>query len=264
MGKKETNEVKEMKETLESEIKKRNKMPDDVKIERDKKIFRNLLFAIGIIAYFILLNIGFYLIEKTVFTRDTVVFAFATLIITIILFERSYRGEKGYYAIHGLEVLAASVFTYFVPYLYYTFNEPVTKAIMVSPVLFVVYYAIKLAVICAKAKKVKDNDIKDIIKKEETKIDDDWTKMDKDLEAEEDIKEDVKEEVVAPKKETKKPSTVKKQAAAKKTSSAKSTKKPATKTTTKKPAAKKTETKKAASKVTKTTTKKPAKKKVEE
>ncbi len=180
-------ETEEMQEKIENEIKERKKMPSEVKKQRDKKVLRNLLFAVAVIVYFILLNLGYYSIEKDIYTKDTVVFSLVTLITAIILFERAYKTEKGYYVIHGLEVLTISIFTYFVPFTYFSYGENVTKAIMVSPVIFGIYYCIKGIVICLRAKKDKKNDIKEITKKEEIKDNDTWIKIDKDVEAEKEV-----------------------------------------------------------------------------
>lgn len=207
MKKKGTEDVKKMELTMEEEIKKRKKIPDDVKKQRNKNIFRNLIFAVGITIYFILLNLGYHFIEKTIFTRDTVVFSFAALIVVIILFERAYRSEKGYYAVHGIEVLVASIFTYFVPYTYFNFDVTVTKILMASPIAFVVYYCIKAIVIGIKANKKKENDIKNIIKNEEMKKDYTWDTVDKDLEEEIDLKDD--EEKITTKKTTRPVKTAK-------------------------------------------------------
>ena len=184
MKKKDTEEMKKMKEKMENERKQRKRMPVEIKNERDKNVIRNLLFAIAVIIYFILLNLGYYAIEKTVYVRDTVVFSMASLIITIILFERAFKTDKGYFAIHGMETLVISIFTYFVPYTYFNFGENITKAIMVSPVIFGIYYCMKGIGICIKARMKKKNYIEEIVKKEEIKNDDTWIKIDKDEEAE--------------------------------------------------------------------------------
>ena len=115
MKRKETEDVKVIEETMEGEYKKRRAIPKEIKDIRDKNVFRNLLFAIGIEVYFILLNLGYYYIEKSVYTRDTVLFSFVTLLVTIILFERAYRTEKGYYAVNiqGGEPFYVSSFSMF-------------------------------------------------------------------------------------------------------------------------------------------------------
>ena len=240
MKKKETEDAKTIKETFENEIKERKEIPDEVKSKRDKTVLRNLLFAVGIVIYFILLNIGYFAIEKTIFTRDTVAFSFVILIVAIVLFERAYRTEKGYFAIHGIEVLVAAIFTYFVPYTYFNYSIKATKVIMVFPVLFAIYYCIKGIVICIKAKKERKNDIIDIVKNEDIEKDDTFLKMDKDAEIEEENKETTQE-----KKETK-PEIAKK--TTKKTTSAKTK-------TNKSSDKEKTKTKKVDSKVQKKTEK---------
>ena len=282
MGKKIEKKTSEIEEKLENEIKERRKLPDDVKKERNKNIFRNLIFACAITIFFILLNIGFFTIEKTIYCRDTIIFSFVALIVTIILLERAYRTEKGGYILHGIEVLVASIFSYFIPYTYFTYNANITKLIMASPIVFIIYYLIKIAVIWEKSSKNKKNDIEDIIKKEDIKDDDSWIKVDKEAEAEkvEDEKEEIETipeiKVILPKEKkttkkkapvstkktataTKKSSSTKKTTGTKKTTTAK--KSTATsKATTKKASAKKTTTAKKATTKKSTTKKKDSEK----
>ena len=191
---------KELTKEMEKEIKARKTLSKEAKIERDKKVFRNLIFAILVIIYFIFLNLGYYNLEKAVFVKDTAVFSMVALVITIILFEKAYKTEKGYLAIHGIEVLVAALFTYFVPYTYFNFGELTNKLCMLAPIAFAIYYCIKAIAICIKESRKKESDIKDIVKKEQIKNDDTWVKMDKDKEAE---TEEKKAEKTKPKREKK-------------------------------------------------------------
>ena len=84
-----------MKETTheneEKEIIKKKRLPQEIKDEIYKKVFYNIFFAIGIIIYFMFLNLGFYNIEKNIFIQDAYVFSIVILVLSIILFEKSYR-----------------------------------------------------------------------------------------------------------------------------------------------------------------------------
>ncbi len=178
-----------MKETTqeneEKEIIKKKRLPQEIKDEIYKKVFYNIFFAIGIIIYFMFLNLGFYNIEKNIFIQDAYVFSIVILVLSIILFEKSYRNGKGNIAIYGLELLAVALFTLFTPYTYFYLEAAITKIFMMVPLLFTFYYVIKSVIICvsihAKHKRTL-SDVKEIVKKEKINLDEN-IEMDKDKEA---------------------------------------------------------------------------------
>lgn len=177
---------KSITKELGKEIEQKKKLPTEIKNKMNKRIFRNLIFAISIILYFISLNLGFFNIEKSIFSQDTEVFAITSLIIAIVLFEKAYRGEKGYLAIHGLEILAVALFTLFIPYTYFYLDTNVVKVVMLAPLYFAVYYIVKSAIIFIQAKnkqKNKISDVKEIVKKETRKFEEN-IEMDKDKDTE--------------------------------------------------------------------------------
>ena len=233
-----------MKEAITKEIGKeiaeKKKLPKEVKDNMNKQVVRNLLFASFIVLYFIFLNLGYLNIEKSIFIQDTAVFAMACLIISIVLFEKAYRKEKGFLAIHGIEILIVALLTLFTPYTYFYLQPLVSKILMIVPVIFAMYYVAKGIIICIKTQKVQDkniSDVKEIVKKEKRNFDE-AIFMDKDKEAEmleptldKKVKkeEKVKNEKIKKEKKTKEPKAEKK--ATKKTESKKEETKPK-KTTT--------------------------------
>jgi len=183
---------REEKEVFEKEIKERKELSTEVKNERDTKVFRNLLFATFVALYLILINIGYFTIEKAVYVNDTMIFSLMALFVSVVIFEMAFKKEKGYLAIHGIEVLTISLFTYFIPYMYFNTSEVVRKVLMILPVIYEIYYCFKGIVICIISQKKRKNDIKDIIKKEEkTKEEtiDVLDGIDKDEEAENEVTE---------------------------------------------------------------------------
>ena len=158
---------REEKEVFEKEIKERKELSADVKNERDSKVFRNLLLAVFVAIYLILINIGYFTIEKAVYVNDTMIFSLMALFVSVVIFEMAFKKEKGYLAIHGIEVLTISLFTYFIPYMYFNTSDVVRKVLMILPVIYEIYYCFKGIVICIISQKKRNNDIKDIIKKEE-------------------------------------------------------------------------------------------------
>lgn len=177
---------KSITKDLGKEIEQKKKIPKEIKDVMNKRIFRNLIFAILVILYFIFLNLGFSNIEKSIFNQDTAVFAITSLAISIVLFEKAYREEKGYLAIHGIEVLAVALFTLFIPYTYFYFDSTIVKVVMLVPMYFAVYYIVKSAIIFIQTKnkqKNKISDVKEIVKKETRKFEEN-VEMDKDKDAE--------------------------------------------------------------------------------
>ena len=190
--------TEEMK--LEREINKKKRIPREVREKTNKEVFRNLLFAIGVILYLILLNLGFWKLDQEIYVKDTAIYSIASLAVTIILFEKAFKTEKGNYAISGIEILTASIFTYFVPYTYFHTSEITRKLWMLLPLAYAIYYTAKSIIICIKSKDWRKSDVKEIIYEEETKRED-ITAIDKDKEAEvrakilEEIKSKEKDEV---------------------------------------------------------------------
>lgn len=222
---------KSITKELGKEIEQKKKLPAEIKNEMNKRIFRNLIFAISIILYFISLNLGFFNIEKSIFNKDTAVFAITSLIIAIVLFEKAYRGEKGYLAIHGLEILAVALFTLFIPYTYFYLDTNVVKVVMLAPLYFAFYYIIKSAIIFIQAKnkqKNKISDVKEIVKKETRKFEEN-IEMDKDKDAETVKENDALAKAKENSNKTKKTKTDKD--TSKKTTAKSETRKPKTTTT---------------------------------
>ena len=188
-------------EEVEKEIKRRKKMPKELKDKMNKDVFRNLMFAIAIILYLVLLNLGFWKLDKEIFIKDTAIYSIASLAVTIILFEKAFKSENGRYAISGIEVLTASIFTYFIPYTYFHISDVARKLWMLLPLAYAIYYTGKGIVICIKTKNMRQSDVKEIIKEEKTKQEES-VYIDKDREAEvrakilEEIKEESKNKVV--------------------------------------------------------------------
>ena len=72
---------------IEIERKRRNRMPAEIKEKMNKDVFRNLVFGVCILLYFILLNLGFFKLEKDMYIKDTMIFSIATLLVSIVFFE---------------------------------------------------------------------------------------------------------------------------------------------------------------------------------
>lgn len=155
-------------ETIEKEINKQTKIPNEKKKKINKKIFQNIVMAIGIIIYFIFINLGFSNIEKNTYLTDLKVFSVVTIGITIILFEKAYKKDSGEITICGIEMLIISICTLLTSYVYKIYNKKFIYIFTSVAMLFAVYYVGKSIVIYVKMKNKalkKASDIHKIVRK---------------------------------------------------------------------------------------------------
>lgn len=168
IAKKEITLDEEKLEKIKKEINKQTKMPEEQKKKINKKIFQNIAIAIGIIIYFIFINLGFHNIEENTYLTDLNVFSAVTIGITIILFEKAYKKDSGEVAIYGIEMLILSVSTLLTNYIYKIHNYKFVYIITSIAMLFAIYYVGKSIVIYVKMKNKalkKASDIHKIVRK---------------------------------------------------------------------------------------------------
>lgn len=188
---------KEAIDKIEDEINKKTTMPDSLKVKTRKEIFINFVLAIGIILYFIFLIMGSVDSTKTSRTLDFRIFSLVLLFIAICLFEIAYKKDSGKIAINGIEFLVIALVTLFFPYIIFELDSMHQKYYFMISGYIAIYYIIKSIVISNRAKikyEKQESDIKEIIKKEEKKIEylDDEFLEDKILEKNSNIKNKVK------------------------------------------------------------------------
>ncbi len=148
----EKQEIENMQKKIETEIKEKKKLPEDVKNNINKKTLINMLVAILISTYLIFLNLGYYNIEKEVLIRDTNVFSLVCLVIAIVLFERAFKKEKGFLGVFGIEILVLAICTLLAPFAYFYLEglksgELIRKIYMMLPLFFAIYYVLKCIII---------------------------------------------------------------------------------------------------------------------
>lgn len=156
-------------EKIEKEIKEQTTIPKDKMKEIYKEVFKNILFAIVLLIYFILINMGYISIKQEIFITDLKVFSMTLIITTICIFEYAYKKESGKYTIIGIEILMLAIATLLSIRIYTIYNNKFISTITSISLLFAIYYVSKAIVIYVKKKKevVKTtNDIYKISKKE--------------------------------------------------------------------------------------------------
>lgn len=210
-----------------------------------KTIFKNVLKAVGVICYFLILLYATTKMDIGRLEEDIKIFAGAYLVIGILVLERAYKKDSGIYAITGVELLVLSLHSLSIMHMVNLFKYELNKYLLVSAIIISIYYIIKGIVLYTKEKKdyLKGlSDIPDIVKKDEP--------VKKEAKKREKEKPEVKNKENSDKSKQR---TTKKAEMTKKPTTQKSTTNKSTKKTTTKPtSAKKTETKATSTKKTST------------
>lgn len=135
-----------------------------------KKIYLNILKAIVILAYFLVLNIICQKISTQHFERLIQLCTMIFLFITIFIFELAYKKDDDDLAIQGIEVLVLSTYTLTSLYITKKFRFEFKNYSLVASYIFAIYFVLKSIIIYTKGRKeIAEgySDIKEIIKKEE-------------------------------------------------------------------------------------------------
>ena len=257
---------KETIKKIEENIVKQTTMPENLKNEVRKDIFKNLLLGIAIMVYFIVLIRGNIGISKDIVTVYFNIYSIILLIFSIILIEIAYRKNNGKVAVYGIEILIVALFTMFLPYVIFELSNKHQKYYVLSTSLISIYYIIKCIIINNRAKNVyekEESDIDEITKVQKSND----TLLDEEMDIEKLVRRLQPNKKDEPKKVATKKSSTKK-TPAKKTPAKKTVKKavkeekPKKETATKKTTAKKAPAKKSTTVSTnKATTKKAEEKK---
>lgn len=147
------NPNKEEIEKIGKEIEKQKAKVNEKLGKVNTRIFENLLLAIIMVIYFIMINVGFNTVEQSVFYIDLRMASMALIISTIIVFEIAYKKDSGKYAIHGIEMMFLSICTLFTEAIYKIYNDKFIYIMGTFSFLFGIYYVGKSIAIYLKMKK---------------------------------------------------------------------------------------------------------------
>lgn len=153
---------------LEKEMINKKKIPKEVENKINNKVFENILIADAVMAFLYFISLGSLNIETPVFITDLRVFSVTLIVLTIILFEYSYKKENGNICIHGIESLILAIVTLLFTYLYTIYFNDFYLIVSSVSFLFGIYYVGKSILIYLKMRKKyleSINDITEIIKK---------------------------------------------------------------------------------------------------
>lgn len=164
----EKDNIKIIEQELSQGRKEKKKIPTDELERLNNRIFKNMIIAIVIILYLLLIHMGALNIETTTYIMDLKVFSMLLIGLTILIFEISYKKDSGILCIYGMEILMLAIITLLLPTYYTIQNENYGMIIASILITFTIYYIIKSAIIYYKERKLhlkKVSDINEIIKK---------------------------------------------------------------------------------------------------
>ncbi len=156
------NTKKDIKELLLKEV--------SVSQELLKKIFTNLLKAIGMMLYFIVLNLANCTMNQDRLIADIEVFAGVFLVVGILFLEKAYKEDKEEIFIIGVEFLVLSLHSLSIMHVITLFKYNFSLYLLTSSYIIASYFVLKAIIIYTKGRKEYLNslsDISEIVKKEE-------------------------------------------------------------------------------------------------
>ncbi len=146
------------------------KLPQEISQEILKNMFDSLLTAVGIMLYFIILNLAYSTMKQERLIEDIKVFAGVFLVVGIVLLEKSYKSDSGSKALKGIETLILSLHSLLIMHVITLFQYNFQYYLLTSSYIFSIYYVFKAIVLYTKGRRdylSSLSDISEIVKREE-------------------------------------------------------------------------------------------------
>ena len=146
-------------------------MEESNKIIR-KKIFSNILMAIGIMVYFIVINFSYIRLDEKKLINGLKLVSMLILFLSIIIFEIAYHKDSGKIAINGIEILMLAIHTLTIWNVVNKIDISFQTYILFSTYAFAIYYILKSILIYTREKRkyLKSlSDIHEIVSKDPIK-----------------------------------------------------------------------------------------------
>ena len=201
-------------------------------------IFKNLLKAIGVMCYFIILNFAYLRMETNRLIGDIEVFSGIFLVLGILMLERAYKKDSGESALTGIELIALSMHSLSIMHVITFFNYDFSHYLIISSFVFSIYYVLKAIIIYTRDKRkyLKGlGDIKEIVKEEPIKKEAKKRNQEEAIDDKEDKEEKDKSKKTSKEKSVKKEQTKEKESKTKKSKEVKNRTKKETKKEEKEP-----------------------------
>lgn len=140
-------------------------------------VYKNIIIAIAIMIYFIVINSMYYKLEKNNLLLILKALSIVILFMGIIILEIAYRKDNGRIGINAIEVIVLAGHTLSIAHIVELHKFEFANYILVSSYMFSIYYLFKAVFIYTKERKEYLNSLSDIkeivandpIKKEATK-----------------------------------------------------------------------------------------------
>ena len=146
------------------------KKEKEFKGKMNKQIQSNILIAIALMIYFLILSTTYQILGQMTVLSATKILAIVLLLLGIFVMERAYKKDDGKLAIHSIEVLFIAAHTLSIRYVVAKYDFSFPLYITVSSYIFAIYFVFKSIIIYTKQRKEyleSFSDIPEITKKEE-------------------------------------------------------------------------------------------------
>ena len=127
-----------------------------------KKIFENLIIAVAMMLYFILINFSYLRMEEDLLLQGIKIASLIILFFSIIIFEVAYHKDSGRIAINGIEVLVLAILTLSIRLVTARFKIDFGKYIVYLAYTFTIYYILKSIILYTMEKKKYLDSLSDI------------------------------------------------------------------------------------------------------
>lgn len=152
---------------MQLEIEEKRKLPKKIRDNISINIIQDLIVAIIIMIYFCIINFSYYNLENYVFEENMKYLALGIIILTVIVFEFSYRKNSIKLLVIGIELFSCAVLSLYVPYIFVHSSSAIRISIMILPAFLILYYGIKSFIVFKRKQfEYRNNlsDIKDLLK----------------------------------------------------------------------------------------------------
>ena len=143
----------------------KNKLPE----KTIKKIFLNIFFAIVLMVYFLIINIGYVGLTDENLEKVIELFSGIFLVVGLSKIEKAYKQDNDSKAITAIELLVISMYTLSITHIIKKYKFDFQIYITATSYVCAIYFVFKSIIIYTQSKrKILENasDIKEIVKKE--------------------------------------------------------------------------------------------------
>ena len=125
-------------------------------------VYKNILIAIIIMIYFIIINTLYYKLENSMLLIILKVLSIVILVFGIIVLEIAYRKDKGGLAINSIEIIVLAGHTLSIAHIVQLQKFEFANYILVSSYIFSIYFILKSIIIFTKERRDYLNSLSDI------------------------------------------------------------------------------------------------------